>query len=234
MATVHIKTLVLGNKGPLVKDAQYLLTAGRFGNFHPGPIDGIFYQQMAAAIKRAKFALGYPTNLIVPTFGDKLYHYLLPKQQGGWVLPPTYQKRRTARRPKAVDKRHLVCDYALWGVEHEPQITYAQVRPIPASPWRLPMRTDCSGFATLAYHAADALNAIGSNGRDGNTDTLSAHGKHISVSELRPADLVFYDHPGHVGIFMGHYHVIEHGSSAGPRWEPTNYRPVSHCRSYLP
>ncbi len=229
------KTLVLGNKGQLVKDSQYLLTDGRFGNFHPGVRDGIAGDQWAAAIRRAKYALGYPTHLIVPTFGPKVYSYLLPKSQKGWrPLPAQYRARRIARRPKEVGKRTLVCDYARWGVKNERSIGYAQIRPIPASPWHLPMNTDCSGIATLAYKAADALGAIGSNGRDGNTDTLSAHGKHIGVSQLRPADLVFYDHPDHVGIYMGDGHVIEHGSSAGPRWEPTYYRPVSHCRSYLP
>jgi hypothetical protein len=230
------RTLVLGNKGPDVKDAQYVLTFGRFGNFHPGPGDGIFGQQMAAAVKRAKFSLGYSNKYVIPIFGNKLYSYLLPRGHKGWrPLPLSYQARRVARLKAAkVTKRKLVCDYARWGVSHEPQISYAQVRPIPSNPWHLPMATDCSGIATLAYHAAGALDAIGSDGTSGNTDTLSAHGKHVTVAQLRPADLVFYDHPDHVGIYMGGGHVIEHGSSAGPRWEPVYYRPVSHCRSYLP
>lgn len=226
-------TLVLGNKGQVVKDCQYLLTSGRFGDFHPGPVDGVFGGRMAFAIKRAKYALGYPQHLIVPIMGDHLYHYLLPKAKGGWVLPPLYRARRIKRRPRLVSRRDLVCEYARWAVKNEPLISYAQVRPIPASPWHLPMYTDCSGFATLAYHAANALGAIHSNGRDGNTDTLLSAGRHVSVSQLQPADLVFYSHPEHVGIYMGHGLVIEHGSSRGPRWEPTNYRPITHCRSYL-
>ena len=227
--------LVLGNRGQHVKDSQYLLTAGRFGNFHPGAIDGVAGDQWAAAIRRAKYALGYPTNLIVPIFGNRIYHYLLAKDHGGWVLPAAYRARRIARRPKPVNHRTLVCDYARWGVKNERSISYAQTRPIPSNPWHLPMHTDCSGFSTLAYKAAgaDDPNHFGYNGA-GNTDSLSQHGTHISVSQLRPADLVFYDHPDHVGIYMGDGHVIEHGSSAGPRWEPTYYRPVSHCRSYLP
>lgn len=230
------KPLVLGNRGQEVKDSQWLLTHGRFGNFHPGPIDGIAGDQWAAAIKRAKYSLGYPRSLLRPIFGAQLYSYLLPKDRtGAKRLPLAYQQRRIARRPKAVNHRLLICDYARWGVAHEWSIGYRQTRPIPSSPWHLPMLTDCSGFATLAYKAGNAPdpNRNGYNG-SGNTDTLSAHGTHIYTSQLRPADLVFYDHPEHVGIYMGGGHVIEHGSSAGPRWEPTFYRPVSHCRSYLP
>jgi len=233
-----VKTLVLGNKdkakhGP-VHDAQYLLAEGRFGNFHPGPRDGIFGDQMAAAIKRAKWQLGYPSSAIVPVFGTRLYHYLLLKERGGWVLPPAFLVRRAARRPKPTSKRDLVCDYARWGVRNEGQIGYAQVRPMPSTPWSLPMHTDCSGFSTMAYKAAKAPdpNHLGYNG-SGNTDTLLAHGTPVSIAQLRPADLVFYDHPDHVGIYIGNGFVIEHGSSRGPRWEPTGYRTVTHCRRYL-
>jgi hypothetical protein len=219
----------------VVKSYQYVLKYNRWqDDFHPGPIDGVFGDQMAAAIKRAKFALGYPSDLIVPIMGDKLYHYLLPKDKGGRRLPPSYLARRVRRKPKLIDKRKLVCQYAVWAVNNEWSIGYNQVRPIPSDPWRLPMHTDCSGFATLAYHAADALAAIHSNGRDGNTDTLMAHGTHVWLNTLKPADLVFYSAPEHVGIYMGKGMVIEHGSSRGPRWEPTNYRVVTHCRSYLP
>lgn len=230
------RTLVLGNKGQEVKDSQWLLTHGRFGNFHPGSIDGIAGEQWAAAIKRAKYSLGYPKNLIIPVFGPRLYSYLLPRGRTGWKpLPPLYRARRIARRPKPVNHRLLICDYAKWGVQHEREIGYAEVRPIPSNPWSLPMHTDCSGFCTLAYKASGASdpNHYGYNG-SGNTDSLSAHGTNVSVSQLRPGDLVFYTHPDHVGIYMGSSHVIEHGSSAGPRWEPVYYRPVSHCRSYLP
>lgn len=232
-----MKTLVHGNRGQNVKDSQYLLTYGRFGNFHPGALDGNAGEQWMAAINRAKYALGYPKSRIHPVFGEQLYNYLLPRGRTGWKpLPPTYRARRIKRLKAAqVTKRVLVCDYARWGIKHEREISYAQVRPIPSRPWSLPMHTDCSGFATLAYKAAGA-NDPNHNNYDGsgNTSTLEAHGIHVSASALRPADLVFYDHPDHVGIYMGDKMVIEHGSSAGPRWEPYNYRTVTHCRSYLP
>lgn len=228
------KPLVLGNHGQPVRDAQYLLAEGRFGNFHPGPRDGVFGDQMAAAIKRAKWALGYPANQIIPVFGDRIYHYLLLKEKGGWVLPAAYRVRRSKRRPKPTTKRELVCEYARWGVRNEASIRYLQSRPMPSDPWQLPASFDCSVFTTLAYKAAHAPdpNGFGYSGA-GNTDTQIAHGHPISVVQLRPADLVFYDNPDHVGIYMGSGFVIEHGSSRGPRWEPLGYRTVTHCRSYL-
>lgn len=40
---------------------------------------------------------------------------------------------------------------ANWGVAHEPQIGYERSRPIDGlnQPHKLPLQTDCSGFATL-------------------------------------------------------------------------------------
>lgn len=230
------KPLVLGDKGPIVKDAQFNLTHSRWGNFHPGPLDGIFGDQMALAIRRAKFYLGYPDRMIVPVYGNKLHHYLLPKNKDGWNLPVSYRARKATRRKKPGHNfRERVTDYAKWAVAREPSIHYAQVRPIPKSPWGLPLYTDCSGLATLAYKAGGCPDPNGSsyNG-SGNTSSLQAHGTHITTSRLRPGDLVFYDHPDHVGIYMGNGYVIEHGSDRGPRWEPTNYRRVTACRSYLP
>jgi NlpC/P60 family len=234
-----MKTLVRGNRdkgttGP-VHDAQFLLAFNRWNvNFHPGPRDGIFGPQMGEAIRRAKWYLGYPSNQIVPVFGDVLYHYLLDKSKGGRALPPRFQARKLARRPKPSTKRTLVGDYARWAVANAYAIDYGQVRPIPFFPWRLPFTTDCSGFVTLAYHAADALDAIGSDGLSGNTDTLQAHGRMTTRAGMRLADLVFYDSPEHVGIFMGNGMVIEHGGVGAPRWEPVNYRTPVAYRSYLP
>ena len=44
---------------------------------------------------------------------------------------------------------------ARWGIEHEPQIHYAEARPFPLTR-ALPLTTDCSGFVTLCYFLAGA------------------------------------------------------------------------------
>lgn len=46
-------------KGGDVRELQQLLANNRFGNFKPGPIDGVFGESTAGAVKRAKYWLGF-------------------------------------------------------------------------------------------------------------------------------------------------------------------------------
>ena len=50
--------------------------------------------------------------------------------------------------------RGKIVTAARWGIAHEPQIHYGQIRPIPLSR-SLPLTTDCSGFVTLWPHSDD-------------------------------------------------------------------------------
>jgi len=141
--------------------------------------------------------------------------------------------------------REKIVDYCEWGIENAAQIHYAQVRPIPVkTPKRLPLVTDCSGFATLAYKTAGAPDP---NGHDYNgqgfTGDMMRHGRKVSVP--RPGDLLFYGvWPGHhVVVFMEEWHgawvVCSHGQEIGPlrvlqhREQVAQGLPLE-IRSYLP
>ncbi len=140
--------------------------------------------------------------------------------------------------------RAAIVDYCEWGVTNNAQIHYAQVRPIPTHAKDLPLVTDCSGFATLAYKWAGAPDPNGNdyNGQ-GYTGTLMRHGRKV-VTPL-PGDLLIYGpFPGHhVVVYMETWHgawiVCSHGQEIGPLrmlqhreelvqgWKPM-------IRSYLP
>lgn len=131
----------------------------------------------------------------------------------------------------APDHRVEMVKWALWGAANEPQIHYAQTRPIPvtAATSHLPLTTDCSGFATICAKWAGAPDP---NGRhfdgQGYTGTLLDHCQHIPLSQVRPGDLVVYGpHPGHhvcvvVGLVKdkaGHtvdLQLVSHGQEKGP------------------
>lgn len=95
-------------------------------------------------------------------------------------------------------------------------------------PPRFPQWEDCSSSSTWAYWIAGAPdpNALGYNGQ-GWTGTLCQHGRHISLDQAQPGDLVFYG-PGapwhHVAVYIGHGRVLSHGSEAGPFLLPVDYR----------
>ena len=92
-------------KGPDVENAQRLLTRNRFANFAPGPVTGVFNLVTAQAAARAKWALGYPTDLCVGIYGQKLENFLTGRRR----LPPDHRARRLARvglRPPVFNPEH--------------------------------------------------------------------------------------------------------------------------------
>ena len=113
---------------------------------------------------------------------------------------------------------------ALWGVSAERQIHYAETRPIPVhvKPRSLPLRTDCSGFATLCYLWAGATDPNRSHySGAGFTGTLLQHGRHIPVRKCQPGDLIVYGPaPGHHVVIVVEAGsdplCVSHGSEAGP------------------
>jgi lysozyme family protein len=85
--------------GDEVKIAQKLLTNNTYGDFRPGGVDGEYGPLTAAAVRRAKWALGYPSKLINTGFGPKLKMYL-----EGAPLPAAYQKEREARLRETISE----------------------------------------------------------------------------------------------------------------------------------
>jgi len=110
---------------------------------------------------------------------------------------------------------------ARWGIENEPLIHYAEVRPMPLTR-TLPLATDCSGFVTLCYFLAGAPdpNGLGYSGV-GWTGTLLQHLARIDRPRARRGDLVVWGaYPGrHVSLVLepGNDPLLcSHGQERGP------------------
>lgn len=95
--------LARGEHGQRVKDAQWLLGGHKPSRFPSVDAfrwkpNGLFGTRTAAAVKRAKYELGYPDHGITAVFGTHLREILLGKR----VRPPLYIVR-AASRSKQVD-----------------------------------------------------------------------------------------------------------------------------------
>lgn len=208
-------TLQLANphmSGADVKAAQHLLSANPFGNFQPGSADGEFGPATAAAVKQAKWLLGYPQCVCDDAFGPKLEGYL-----AGKPLPAAYKTRRAQRLKDASSQSGLrakIVEIARWGIANEPSIHYEQLRPVDGMdhPRKLPLHTDCSGFSTLCYRWAGAkVDPNGGNfGGGAYTGTMLQHCRHIAKSAVQPGDLVVW------GAYPGHHVALVLEAGADP------------------
>lgn len=134
-------------------------------------------------------------------------------------------------------KRQMMFAYLLWGYNNRPSIFYFQFRPMDNlnALYHLPESEDCSTFYTKGAKAArwsdpNNCNYCGA----GNTTTLVAHGREVTIAQLQIGDGVFYSNPAHVGGYVGGGRIISLGSSAGPSLTPINYRSdFAQARSYL-
>src|SRR3990167_243638 len=83
-------------RGPLVLAAQRALTFNDFGNFKPGPLDGVYGPETGRAAYRAKFWLGYEDTSLSNVYGAPLHAFLT-----GVAEPDRgMEKRRLDRRWK--------------------------------------------------------------------------------------------------------------------------------------
>lgn len=192
-----MKTYQLSNplqRGPDLVPLQKALAAA---DLYHGPLDGVFGAGTAGACRRAKWRLGYPTAAVNLTGGQQLLDYLTGAQK----LPGAYVLRRRNRGyglTQADKWRAAIVRWWHWGITHEPDIHYEQIRPIPHTA-QLPMVTDCSGFFTLCYQLAGAPdpNGFHYNG-EGWTGSLLDAGRTIPLYEARPGDGVIWGgSPGH-------------------------------------
>jgi NlpC/P60 family len=119
--------------------------------------------------------------------------------------------------------RQAILDAAVQSI-NEPRGTYYydEVRPYPGSLYGppIPVTTDCSGWVTLVYKQAGAMdpNRLGYSG-EGYTATLLAQG--VATQNPQPGDLAFWSGPDHVAIFGGNFNCYEFGgpfkgSGSGP------------------
>ena len=205
------RTLHLTNphlSGDDVRWAQELLAVNAYGGFNPGALDGEFGPATAAATKQAKWLLGYPSRACDGSFGPELAAFLQ-----GHKLPPAYQLRRNRRFKQAAGGpalRTKIVALARWGIQNELSIHYQQLRPLDGlnQPQKLPLDTDCSGFATLCYRWAGASDPNGGNFSGAYTGTMLTHCRHIPKAAAQAGDLVVW------GAYPGHHValVLEPGS----------------------
>lgn len=199
--------------GPDVLALQKLLAP-----YNPGPADGQFGPQTAAAVERAKWALGFLKAQCNGSAAAAFIGYL-----EGKPVPPAYAVRAQARKTVPALRQAILAN-AEWGIDNEPQIHYAEIRPIPAlhTPRQLPLTTDCSGFATLCYAWAGAPDPNGLNySGQGWTGTLLSHLKSVAQSAVQPGDLVVWGPPPghHVALVLepgADPLLCSHGQERGP------------------
>jgi hypothetical protein len=205
-------------KGPDVEELQKLLKP-----FHPGKPDGEYGPATAAAVERAKWALGYPEPQCNMIAGPKLAAFLRKELP----VPPEFKKVQAARRldgQKSLLLRKNIVENARWGIANEPSIHYKQSRPVDGlkEPRKLPLNTDCSGFSTLCYAWAGAPDPNGGNFTGTMfTGTLLQNMKRIPPAAVQPGDLVVW------GAGTGHHVALvleagpdpllcSHGQEKGP------------------
>jgi hypothetical protein len=117
--------------------------------------------------------------------------------------------------------REKIVTAARWGIEHEPEIHYGEIRPIPLRR-SLPLTTDCSGFVTLCYYLAGAPDPNGSRYSGyGWTGTLLRHLTPIGPVDVRQGDIVVWgSYPGrHCAIVLEADDdplLCSHGQERGP------------------
>lgn len=193
-------------------------------------VDGEFGPRSKRKMNRCLFFLG------VDPAGNKPAGPVFTEEEQRYVRnPDSRSKEQLDRSKRRVDEflkshaaaggfdgiRAKIVETAVWGVDHEPSIHYAQVRPIPHT-LSLPMSTDCSGFATLSAEIAKAPDPNGFNYSGyGFTGTILSGCEHIEPSECKPGDLIVYG-PGdghHVVIAIeagANPMTVSHGQEKGP------------------
>ena len=146
--------------------------------------------------------------------------------------------------PATTALRKAVCAAAIQAA-NEPQGTYQYATGVTARPYPpnlfgppVPVKLDCSSFATLCYKYAGAPdpNGLAYSGQ-GYTGTLILKGR--SVPTPNPADLAFWSNPDHVAVCLGNGLIIEFGAPPGPGESTISSENDFHSRflgyrSYLP
>lgn len=102
-------------KNARVKVAQKLLKHNRWGiDFMPhSPVDGEYGELTAAAVRHAKYLLGYRKALIGGGFGPGFYGYLIPRSQKGSKLRTPAMVVRAKKRARKEAAKHTVGKTAL-------------------------------------------------------------------------------------------------------------------------
>lgn len=144
------------------------------------------------------------------------------------------------------DKRSRIVKAAVYASSKRGYIHYTQsslrmegvrrrIKPPAVPSWE-----DCSSFCTWLYWLVGGPdpNGLGFPGY-GYTGTMINHGRRISMSSVKPGDLVFYggwsrwSAPTHVAVYIGGGKVVSHGNEAGPQVLNVYYRSINRVISYI-
>lgn len=236
-ASLHAP-LRLGDHGQRVADLQWLLAGHRPSVYrrtvHPyrGRIDGVYGPRTAAAVKAAKWRLGYPSRLIDRRAGRQLFEFLHGKRARplGWI-------GRASKRIKSVISSQSACSNRIIGAAR------AELG-VHESPWGSNdgARVRVYQSVTGAYHAPWCASFIQYVLRRANVGTIAdrsagvfyivswAHRRTLVHAQPRPGSLVAYMHNlGHIGVVESvtsrGFTTIEGNASDAVRrrWHPIGY-----------
>lgn len=148
--------------------------------------------------------------------------------------------------PHRIQARDLAVKAAILGRDRNASLQYTEGaqrwdgihRNLKAYKGECPKYADCSAFTTWClwngldhFGVRDCVN--GENWLAGFTGTQREHGQLITNGYFLRADLVHYDSPQHVAIYVGGGMVISFGGEPGPRYLPMDYRKVVQVRRYI-
>lgn len=227
-------------EGADVTHAQKVLSSTapgtKFGNFKPGPVDGIFGVQTSTACERAKYWLGYETKNIKPNYGQQLEDFLT----GTKPLPAAYKTRRAARLKKEADKPLRVKAFARAVAELGTKESPPDTNRVKYSTWYGIRGPWCAMFVTWCYVMAGSTKTFRKGQRYASVPLMieDARGRDwqlrvLSKDEVKQGDIVTFDWEGggmgksvwlsdHVGLFnrwtnksKGEFTTIEGNTAVG-------------------
>ncbi len=183
-------------------------------DYHPGADDGQYGPQHASAVKRAKYAIGYPDKDISTVAGDLLRAYL----EGSRKLTPAMVVRRRVRnrpRPKPLRVKALERMHSRNGLAESPQgsnrnwlVAWWYSNKAASAPWC------CIDVSEAYLHAGAKAFSRGSHyayvpylEQDAARGTSGL--ARIPLDSLQPGDIVTFawaakgvGHGEHVGLFV--------------------------------
>lgn len=211
--------------GPDVTEAQTQLHTSRFGDFHPGKVDGTYGNHTAAAVRRAKYWTGVRKRTIrgrhKNTYGPRLHAVL----SGERKLTVAQRVRRARRlwqleRETKLSKMVKIAAGQVGTKESPPdsnRVIYSSWYGI-VGPWCAMFVSWCAMKAGIRFHYAFVpfVVADARAGRNGLTT--------VTLEGARAGDLVCFDWErdgtaDHIGILVSKsgstIHTIEGNTSLG-------------------
>jgi hypothetical protein len=229
-----------GDRGQRVKNLQWLLSGHKPSVYwrtvrtYDGAVDGIFGPQTAAAVRGAKWRLGYPKHAVNARAGRQLFEFLLGKRARplGWIGVASKRVHAGIGKPLSCAARAVAIARSQLGVHEVPDGSndgprvrmYQRVTGAFLAPW-------CASFVQWVYVRAGIGMLRAQFPAHVFTIVRWAH-EHAMVHALprKGAAVAFLRSLGHIGIVervtKTGFYTIEGNTSNGVyrRWYPTGYQ----------